>query len=80
MTNLNDEKTVKVRDNDILLVSWDYQPNGDTCALIVGRRAPGDQTEIIASYAGREALELYAKLTGQDGSGVMLNGDVNTNK
>lgn len=77
---IEDEKTVKVRDNDILLIGWDYQPNGDKCVMTVARRAPGDQAELVNAFEGREALELYVKLTGQDGSGVMLNGEVKQSK
>jgi hypothetical protein len=48
--------------SDALLVSISF--NGpDTGVLIVGRKAPKQALKIVNAFQGKEALELYKKLT-----------------
>lgn len=51
-----------MRNSDTILVGWD-KSNGDIPVLIVGRKAPGDKVNLINQFQGKEAEELYRKLT-----------------
>lgn len=46
-----------------LLVSWDFSHNHDDSILLVGMRAMGKDIEVINAFQGKEAEELYKKLT-----------------
>lgn len=48
-----------------LLVSWDFSHNHDDSILLVGMRssAPDKDVEVINAFQGKEAEELYKKLT-----------------
>ena len=48
---------------DTILVGWDYSKGNDTSVLIVGRKRPNQSVEIINAFKGKEAEELYLKLT-----------------
>ena len=48
--------------SDTLLVSIDFH-DSDTGVLIVGRKAPKQALKIVNAFQGKEALELYKKLT-----------------
>ena len=45
------------------IVSWNFSFSEDTSVLIVGKKMPGKDVEIINAFQGKEALELYQKLT-----------------
>lgn len=48
--------------SDTLLVSIDFH-DPDTGVLIVGRKTPKQALKIVNAFQGKEALELYKKLT-----------------
>lgn len=47
--------------NDVILVGIDVENEGIP-VLIVGRKQPGDTVDIVNSFQGKEALDLYEKL------------------
>lgn len=47
---------------DCILVSVDFTHGKDVGILVVGRKAPGKDVEIINALQGEEAYELYKKL------------------
>lgn len=49
---------------DLLLVSFDSANGTDKSVMLVGKKPPHKDVEIINTFAGKEAEELYAKLTG----------------
>lgn len=52
------------RVDDALLVGFDYYPEGnDRAVLIIGRKQMNESIEIINAFGGKEAIELYEKLT-----------------
>lgn len=48
--------------NECLLVSVDFTHGKDTGILIVGRKTPRKDVEIINAFQGEEARDLYLKL------------------
>lgn len=48
---------------DSLIVSVSFTGGDDTGVLLVGRKAPGAEVEIVNAFQGKEAKELYEKLT-----------------
>ncbi len=46
--------------SDTLLVGW--EAGSDVPILIVGRKLPGSDVDVINAFQGQEALELYSKL------------------
>lgn len=51
-----------MRVNECILVSVDFTHGEDVGILVVGRKAPGNDVEIINAIQGEEAYELYQKL------------------
>lgn len=47
---------------DTLLVSFVEGKGDDTNILLVGRKHPKKETEIVNAFQGKEAKELYEKL------------------
>ena len=47
---------------DTILVSVDFNGNGDLSVMIVGRKRPNQSVEIINALQGKEAEDLYSKL------------------
>ena len=47
---------------DTILVSVDFNGNGDLSVMIVGRKRPNQTVEIINAMQGKEAEDLYSKL------------------
>lgn len=45
-----------------VIVSWDISPN-DNAVLLVGKKEPNQAVTIINAYQGKEAIELYRRLT-----------------
>lgn len=45
-----------------VIVSWDFSNGEDVGVLIVGKQKKG-KIEIVNAYQGKEAVELYEKLT-----------------
>lgn len=56
-----------MKNSDVLLVGWDHS-HGDIPILIVGRKGPGEAVQIINQFQGKEAVELYKKLTEKESS------------
>lgn len=48
---------------DSLIISIDTTNGPDNTVLIVGRKTVGQQVEIVNAFQGREALELYSRLS-----------------
>jgi hypothetical protein len=48
-----------------VIVSFDYNEPKDNAVLIVGRRLFNGETQIINSYQGQEAKDLWNKLVTQ---------------
>lgn len=51
-----------MKSTDSVIVSWDFSRGKDVGVLIVGGQKNG-QVDIINAYQGKEAYELYRKLT-----------------
>jgi hypothetical protein len=51
-----------VKSTDSVIVSWDFSRGKDAGILIVGSQKNG-RVDIINAYQGKEAYELYRKLT-----------------
>ena len=51
-----------MKSTDSVIVSWDFSRGKDVGVLIVGSQKIG-QVDIINAYQGKEAYELYRKLT-----------------
>lgn len=51
-----------MKNSDTILVGWD-KSHGDIPVLIVGRKGAGKKVDLINQFQGKEAEELYQKLT-----------------
>ena len=47
---------------DTILVSVEFNGNGDLSVMVVGRKRPNQTVEIINALQGKEAEDLYSKL------------------
>ncbi|NSG63720.1 hypothetical protein G4956_03995 [Blautia wexlerae] len=45
-----------------LIIGYDFTNGEDNTVLIVGRKRPTEQMEIINAFQGTEAIEMYHKL------------------
>ena len=52
---------------DSLIISIDTTNGKDNTVLIVGRKRPTQEMEIVNAFQGEEALKLYSKLTVKNG-------------
>ena len=48
---------------ECILVSYDHSNGVDTAILLVGKKNPKQDVEIINAFQGEEATELWRKLT-----------------
>lgn len=48
-----------------LIVSWDFSHAYDKHVLLVGCKAPGKDVEVINAFQGKDAHDIYDKLTTQ---------------
>ena len=48
-----------------LIVSWDFSHDEDKHILLVGRKTPKHDVEVINAFQGKEAHDIYEKLTTQ---------------
>lgn len=48
-----------------LIVSWDFSHNEDKHILLVGRKTTKHDVEVINAFQGKEAHDIYEKLTTQ---------------
>lgn len=46
-----------------VIVSWDFSKGKDVGVLLVGKQSPGRHVEIINAFQGKEAEDIYKKLT-----------------
>lgn len=51
-----------MRSSGAVIVSWDFSHGKDVGVLIVGEQKNG-QVDIINAFEGKEAIDLYKKLT-----------------
>lgn len=51
-----------MKTTDTILVSYDFTHGRDVSVLIVGRKNPKQNVEIINAFQGAEAEELYNRL------------------
>lgn len=49
--------------NDSLIVTVDFSYGMDMNTLVVGRKKPNQSVEVVNVFQGKEAEELYYKLT-----------------
>ncbi|WP_317327645.1 hypothetical protein [Ruthenibacterium lactatiformans] len=54
---------------DVLLVGYDFSHGKDSMVLLVGRKKPNDSVDVINAFKGKEAEELYNRLTLKDERG-----------
>lgn len=52
---------------DSLIISIDTTNGKDNIVLIVGRKRPTQEMEIVNAFQGEEALKLYSQLTVKNG-------------
>lgn len=52
-----------MRNTEALIIGYDHCPEKDNTVLIVGRKKAGVDVEVINAFEGKEAEELYLKLT-----------------
>ena len=45
-----------------VIVSWDFSKGEDIGVLLVGKKKPGKDVEIINAFQGQEAVDIYNKL------------------
>lgn len=45
-----------------VIVSWDFSKGKDVGVLLVGKKVPGKDVEIINAFQGQEAVDIYKKL------------------
>lgn len=57
---------------DALLVSISFGKNGDNPILIVGRKEPNEALKIVNAFYGNEAVDIYKKLTTQNGKAAEI--------
>lgn len=46
-----------------VIVAYDYKPDEDKAILLVGKKNPKQDVAIINAFQGKEATELWKKLT-----------------
>lgn len=46
-----------------LIVSWDFSHAPDKHILLVGQKKPGKDVDVINAFQGKEAHDIYEKLT-----------------
>mgnify|MGYP003292160981 CR=1 FL=1 len=56
-----------------VIVSWDFSHGKDTMVLIVGKQTRG-KVEVINAFQGKEARDIYEKLTTKKKVEVNSNG------
>lgn len=50
-----------------LIVSWDFSHSSDKHILLVGRKTPKVDVEVINAFQGQDAHDIYEKLTQKKG-------------
>lgn len=52
---------------DSVIVSWDFSHAPDKHILLVGHKTPKHEVEVINAFQGKEAHDIYEKLTKKKG-------------
>ena len=52
-----------MKTTESVIVSYDFTHGADESILLVGKKKPGDIVEIVNAFQGKEAEELWKKLT-----------------
>ena len=52
-----------MRTTSSIIVSYDASENGDEPILLVGKKNPNKPTKVINAFQGKEAKDLWKKLT-----------------
>lgn len=52
-----------MKESGAYIVSWDFSHGPDKHILLVGNKIPGKGVEVINAFQGKEAHEIYDKLT-----------------
>ena len=52
-----------MRTTSSIIVSYDESANGDETILLVGKKNPNETVKIINAFQGKEAKNLWKKLT-----------------
>lgn len=55
---------MRVTDSILVSVNFDMKGRPDTAGLVVGKKKKGDGIDILNTFQGEEAMELYKKLIG----------------
>jgi hypothetical protein len=50
-----------------VIVSWDFSHGRDKDILLVGRKTPKADVEVINAFQGKEARDIYEKLVAPNG-------------
>lgn len=56
-----------IKSTRVLLVGFDYSNGPDHNVLVVGEKQPNETVKILNTFKGKEADELYRKLTEKGG-------------
>ena len=51
-----------------VLVSWDFSNGKANGIVLVGKKKPNEAVEIINAFQGKEAVDIYEKLTIRQGT------------
>ena len=51
-----------MRTEDALIIGLDFDYEKETGVLVIGRKLPNQNVDIINAFQGKEAIELYKKL------------------
>lgn len=52
-----------INESGSVVVSWDFSKGKDVGVLLVGKKTPGKDVEIINAFQGEEAEVMYRMLT-----------------
>lgn len=55
---------MRVTDSILVAVDFDTKGGPDTAILVVGKKKKGEAIDILNTFQGEEAMDLYKKLTG----------------
>ncbi len=54
---------MRVTDSILVSVNFDLKGGPDTAILVVGKKKKGEAVDIINTFQGKEAMELWKRLT-----------------
>ena len=56
-------KLAKPKLSGAVIVSWNFSEGFDKGVLLVGKKVPGKDVDIINAFQGQEAWDIYKQLT-----------------